>query len=132
MIKKPDKSMKRLQGRPRVHVINGQVESENRVAAPSHHKFPRSFAQVTHHPSKQLSVAQAHHKASDGDRARFILRPDCPHDFEDQVLGDKMVNLTEGVKFGVCWAERFIFHPSLVAGLKRRPSIFFLSLGGRL
>ena len=173
--------MKRLQSRSHVHDMNGQIEAEGRFAVPSRRKFRQSFAQVTHHPPKQLlvrlrkpfpfdgeksvvargrsatnarhrirmqlqgitqviqadalgqlRVAQTHHMTLDGKRARLILRPGCPRHFEDQVLGNKMANLAEDVRFGACWAGRFIFHPSFVAGLKSRPSFFSLSLGGRL
>ena len=81
---------------------------------------------------RQLRAAQAHHMAPGCERARLILRPGCPRNFGDQVLGNKIANLAEDAELGACWVERFIFHPCLVAGSKRRPNTFLTHTEGWL
>ena len=61
-----------------------------------------------------------------------LLCPGSPRNFGDQMLGNKIANLAADAELGACWVERCFFHPCLVAGSKRRPNTFLLSLRGRL
>jgi hypothetical protein len=78
----------------------------------------------------QLRIAQAHHMTPGCERARLVLRPGGPRNLRDHLLRNKIENLPQDAELESCWVERFIFHPCLVAGPKRRPNTFLCSRRG--
>jgi len=68
----------------------------------------------------QFRIAQAHHMAPMGERARLILRPSGPRNFRDQVLGNKIANLSQDAELGAGWGYFEFIHPCRVAGARKK------------
>jgi len=68
----------------------------------------------------QLRIAQAHHMAPRAERARLILRPGGPCNFRDQVLGNKIANLSQDAELGAGWGYFEFIHPCRVAGARKK------------
>ena len=55
-----------------------------------------------------------------GERARLILRPSGPRNFRDQVLGNKIANLSQDAELGAGWGYFEFIHPCRVAGARKK------------
>jgi hypothetical protein len=68
----------------------------------------------------QLRIGQTHHMAPRLERARLILRPGCPRNFSNQVLGNKIANLVQDAELGSGWGSFEFIHPCRVAGERKK------------
>jgi hypothetical protein len=66
------------------------------------------------------------------ERARLILRPGGPRNFTDQVLGNKIANLSQDAELGAGWGYFEFIHPCRVAGARKKFQPISSNLLGRL
>ena len=66
-------------------------------------------------PASNLSPEQAHYMAPRGKGARLILRSGSPRNFREQVLRNKIANLSQGAELGAGWGDFEIQLLSLIS-----------------